>query len=458
MNKITIPLSILSLLITAQVNATEHNLTSAGEVDKYITTDKLSSGLSAKKKSLSVSNATTEPQVENAITPICPTLSTGSLYTLSNSQPGESICYHFEITQRSKTTALLVGQSTETNVNLSVLKHNEDDTFTAIGTSANAGNLDEVVLALTEPGHYYWFMEVIESDGTPFNFGAAVAANLDDYEFNDTPALATVLPDKQNAIVGNMDSVNDIDYYDFTVVRGQDLSISLLDETLSDEFIFEINNNGWTPLAANNNYLFSNLQENQKLSMRVRANTALPANPNNSYKLNISSIVSSFSNHVIKGENGVTRIPYTTLNYTGPYLTTQAYNNLYWSLVLLDSSGAPIEGADAYFSFHKDVNNLTETLTVYKGTSDVNGQISEQINLPSCTPNVTGIRHTEYSLGYKNTWESDVEVGLWRIEIPTNKGFDEQGELDTIGIGGDNVPYVYFGHICDQDLISSDPS
>ena len=149
---------------------------------------------------------------------------------------------------------MLVGQSTETDVNLSVLRHNPDDTFTAIGTSANTGNLDEVVLALTEPGHYYWFMEVIDSDGSPFNFGAAVATNLDAYEFNDTETLATILPDKQNTITGNMDSINDIDYYQFTVVRGQDISIRLLDETLSDEFIFEINNNGWTPLVANNNY------------------------------------------------------------------------------------------------------------------------------------------------------------------------------------------------------------
>ncbi|MCF6437124.1 hypothetical protein [Pseudoalteromonas sp. MMG022] len=73
-----------------------------------------------------------------------------------------------------------------------------------------------------------------------------------------------------------------------------------------------------------------------------------------------------------------------------------------------------------------------------------------------CNPNATGIEH--YSFGYKNEWRSDVEVGMWRIDIPTNRGFDEQGRIDTIGIGGDNVSFVYFGHICDQDLISSNPS
>ncbi|OHU90197.1 MULTISPECIES: hypothetical protein [Pseudoalteromonas] len=72
-----------------------------------------------------------------------------------------------------------------------------------------------------------------------------------------------------------------------------------------------------------------------------------------------------------------------------------------------------------------------------------------------CNPNATGIEHTEYSFGYKNEWHSDVEVGLWRIDIPTNRGLDEKGRVDTIGIGVDNVPYVTFGHTCDQDLKQS---
>lgn len=143
---------------------------------------------------------------------------------------------------------MLVGQSTETDVNLSVLRHNPDDTFTAIGTSANTGNLDEVVLALTEPGHYYWFMEVIDSDGSPFNFGAAVATNLDAYEFNDTVATSTLLSDKQHVITGNMDSVGDLDYFQFTAVRGQDVILRFEDAQL-DEWITEVYSNGWIEVA-----------------------------------------------------------------------------------------------------------------------------------------------------------------------------------------------------------------
>ncbi|MBD1584262.1 hypothetical protein [Pseudoalteromonas sp. S16_S37] len=455
MKKHALSLSLFSILASTHTLAIAHDLENAGQVKKFIN-NALNIPVIAKQTKRFAGEAIQSETVE-AITPRCPTLSTGNLYTLSDSNAGDNICYHFEITERSKTTALLVGQSQGTNVNLSIIKHNPDNTFTAIGSSANPDNQDEVVLALTEPGHYYWFMEVIESDGAAYNFGAAVANNLDSYEFNDTVALSTVLPDRQNSIVGNMDSINDVDYYQFTAVRGQDLSLSFFDG-LSDEYVIEIYNSGWVPITPNTYQIISNLQENQSINLRVSANKALPANPENSYTLNIASIVASFSNHVITGENNVNRIPYSARNYSGPYLTTQAYRQLNWSLVLKDTTGAPIEGAVAQFTFIKNVTDAQNTLTTYKVNSDSNGAISEQISLSACNPNVTGIEHTEYSFGYKNEWRSDVEVGLWRIDIPTNRGVDEEGRLDTIGIGGDNVPYVYFGHICDQDLISSNPS
>ncbi|WP_024605454.1 MULTISPECIES: hypothetical protein [unclassified Pseudoalteromonas] len=39
MNKIKLPLSCLSLLISSQVLAVEHDLDNAGEVNKFVTTD-----------------------------------------------------------------------------------------------------------------------------------------------------------------------------------------------------------------------------------------------------------------------------------------------------------------------------------------------------------------------------------------------------------------------------------
>ena len=166
--------------------------------------------------------------------PQCPTLATGNLYTLSGLNAGDTACYHFEITARSKTTALLLNQETGNNIDLSIIRHNADNTYTALGTSNNIGNADETVVVLTELGHYYWFMEAQESTGAAFNFGAAVATALDDYEFNDTAATATVLADKQHKIIANMDSATDIDIYIFTSVRGQDVLLNFSDNN-SDE-------------------------------------------------------------------------------------------------------------------------------------------------------------------------------------------------------------------------------
>lgn len=297
-------------------------------------------------------------------------------------------------------------------------------------------------------------MEVIESDGSPYNFGAAVATNLDAYEFNDTVATSTILPDRQNKIVGNMDSINDVDYYEFTAVNGQNLSV-VLEDDLTNEYFFEVYNSGWVPIPAYSYRLLSGLQPGQKINLRVRPNDALPANPENNYTLTLASIVDSFDDD-ISGESNVTRIPYSAQN--DPYLTTQAYNTLSWSVVLRDSTGKPIEGAVATFRFIKNLADTGNTLTNYEVMSDENGEISEQINLNSCNPNIPPVQHTEYSFGYENVWESEVEVGAWRLEILTNKGLDENGNPHRIGIGGENVKTVTFGHICNQRLISSNPT
>ncbi|WP_105169151.1 hypothetical protein [Pseudoalteromonas sp. T1lg23B] len=448
----TIALSIVPFAFLSSAHALEHNLTEAGKVKLHSAKQNMLNPTQPKlaqntHRQLDFSSQETTTE---SITPVCPTLSTGNLYTLSGASAGNTICYHFEITERSKTTALLVGQTGASNIDLSVLKHNSDDTFALLGTSANPGTDDEVVVALTEPGHYYWYMEVKESDGSAFNFGAAVATQLDEYEFNDTVATATMLSTGQNVIQGNMDSATDIDMYQFTAVNGQNLALRLKDNS-SDEYIFEVYNNGWVPLAANKIHPISGLQENHTITLRVRANTALPVNTNNQYTLSVQSVVASFTSHKISGEANVIRIPYSA--FSDPYLTTQAYRNLNWSLTLNDSTGAPIESASA-----KLVLADTDGTTDYVQTSDANGRISNSINLGTCSPQVTNIEHTQYSLGYKNTWHSDVEVKGWRLEIETNLDSDNDGIIDKIGIGGENVPWVYLGHICDQDLVSSEKS
>ncbi len=88
-------------------------------------------------------------QMASATTPLCPTLNINTAYTLPDTETGGSYCYHFEVTQRAKAQVFLVGQSTNTDFALTLLRHEADDSLTVLGVSDTAGNADESVLALT---------------------------------------------------------------------------------------------------------------------------------------------------------------------------------------------------------------------------------------------------------------------------------------------------------------------
>jgi hypothetical protein len=167
-----------------------------GDEARYVAMDaKVTSPAELKKQPIS---SLQSPYVASAITPLCPTLSTGLLYTLNGMVAGSSACYHFEISQRDKTTVALLGQGAQTDANLTLFRHEEDNSLTALDISATAGNTDEGILALTKPDHYYWFIETVADDGSVFNFAAIENTAADAYELNDIQALATVLADKKN--------------------------------------------------------------------------------------------------------------------------------------------------------------------------------------------------------------------------------------------------------------------
>ncbi|MBE0377154.1 hypothetical protein [Pseudoalteromonas prydzensis] len=436
-----------ALYAHAQVGSQELNLKPAGEVK--LSQKKLTFNTAKKRNKKALSSVANTEVSTTSITPQCPTLATGNLYTLSGLNVSGTACYHFEITERSKTTALLLNQETGNNIDLSIIRHNEDNTYTTLGTSSNAANADETVVVLTVPGHYYWFMEAQESTGAAFNFGAAVTTELDDYEFNDTAATATVLADKQHKISANMDSATDIDIYKFTSVRGQDVLLNFSDNNL-DEWIVEYYSAGWQTFTINADNTLGNLQPNQEIYVRVRPNLALPVNPNNYYGLTFGSKVVSASNHYVSGESNVNRVPYSSFVSDLPYATTQAYRKLTWGITLQDSTGQPIEGASAVLKFDQDIREPEGVIeyTDYEMVSNSIGVVSGTINLGSCYSDLT-LRHTEYSLGYKNIWDTDLVYGVWRLEVPHSVG---------LGVGGDNVEYVWFSHLCDQDLVSSNPS
>lgn len=379
-----------------------------------------------------------------AITPLCQTLNTGVLYTLSNSVVGNASCFHFEITERAKTTALLVGQNAQTDANLTIFRHEADDSLSVVGTSTNTGNADEVVLALTELGHYYWYIDVVAADGGDFNFAAVANTDADAYELNDSVALSTALPDKFNKLSGNMDSASDVDYYHFTAVRGQDTIISLVDSYNNNEWLLEFYNGGWQTLGSNQTHSLTGLPANQVLNIRVTPNPAVTVDPSHDYQLSFGSKAVSFGPHSVAGESNVTRVSYGA---TEIYLTTQAYRDLNWTATINDSTGQPIEGIEVVLKVDKHAPFSTggaPNYVDYSQLTDSTGQAVGSVNLGTCSGEYTSEKHYEYKFGTKNWWITNFNYGVWRIEVP---GYPD------LGVGGNNVQYVVLGHLCRQTYL-----
>jgi len=382
-------------------------------------------------------------------TPLCPTLDINVLYTLSGTQTGGAYCYHFTITERAKTTVLLVGQSSGTDFILSLLHDDGQNNLTVLGSSDNPGNADEALLALTEPGHYYWFMEAKTSDATPFDFGASVNTNIDQYELNDSLSLSTPLADGLHTIVANSDSAQDYDYYHFTALRGQNVGIWLSGTANnSNRWILEIYNGGqWQGLTKDAQHNFTNLVPNQRIDLRVRTNPSQVPTVQMTYRLNFGSAV-VLDSHSVSGESTVIRIPNSAPTQFG-YMTTQAYRQLTWSARATDSKGTAIPGLTAILYLDQRVgSDGVLHFSPYPLTTGGGGSASGLINLGTCSGDWR-TEFTVYSQGYRNTWRTDYNAGAWHLKF---------AESPTVGVGGPNAPYVTFGHLCDQRLIKSEPA
>ena len=119
-----------------------------------------------------------------------------------------------------------------------------------------------------------------------------------------------------------------------------------------------------------------------------------------------------------------------------PYLTTQAHNELDWSMRVLDSNGDPVKGAIVHFRYSTtDIAEQVDT-----AVSNSAGIAGDTISLPNCTGNIP-VRHTTGG----NTWVTEFDLGAWAIDV-------EDTDPNEVGVGGDNYPAVTLGHICDQTL------
>ena len=375
-----------------------------------------------------------------SFTPLCQTLGINTLYTLNGPQMGNAYCYHFAVTQKAKSTALLVGQNANTDFALTLLKDDGANNLSVVAVSDVIGNGDEFITALTEPGNYYWYMEPYATDGTPINFGVVVNTQIDAYELNDVPALTTVLPDKLNTLYGNSDSTDDLDHYLFTSVRGQDVVIMLegVSSGTSGQWITEISGNGtaWQAVQNDGYTSIGNLQQNQPIYVRVRPNPTATWSATAQYRLYIGSAPMTDS-HTVSGESEFLKIPSALSGIT---LSTQALQNLTWIARFYDSKGAPLPGVDSYMAFNKGSGATTQTK---ESITNISGQDFQNINLGTCFGDYSVII-PDNSTGQNYNWKTSYNVGVWRIIVPTN---------NNLGVGGDNVPTVTLGHICDQYIV-----
>lgn len=370
----------------------------------------------------------------SSITPLCPTLSINTLYTLTGTTTGGSYCYHFQVTQRAKTQVFLIGQNANTDFALTLIRHEEDDTLTVLGTSDQTGNTDESLLALTQPGHYYWLMTANASDGSAFQFGALVNTAADAHELNDVPGLATVIPNDRTPMIGNMDSAQDVDYFQFVAQHGQDVFVRMDDTFGLGEWQLEyFTGTFWAPLNANVDYRFSDLPTPATLTLRILPNPSVALNTAHTYKLVVGSFVRSSDQVNVGTTENLARI---SLSDTNPPLVTQVHNELNWSIRVLDSKGNPVQGVQVDFIW--GTNDIPTQ--VHSALSNAAGIASGTVNPPDCTGDFT-IFHTS---GGQN-WKTEFDVGAWSIAVPHTL----PGE---VGVGGENEPAVTLGHICRQTL------
>ncbi|KJY88689.1 hypothetical protein CWB89_21175 [Pseudoalteromonas piscicida] len=388
-------------------------------------------------------------QQTTAITLRCPTtLNINTSYPLGGAQTGGSDCFHFKLDNPSKLYAFVTAQNAQTNVNLTLIRHKPDDTLTVIGASSNEGGLDELITTVSQAGDYYWLLDYVQADGGEFNFGVMTSESIDSNELNDTIAESTILPDQLNKVVGNLDSILDVDHYAFEAKRGQEVLLKFLDPGNTGEFVLEhLEAGAWVEVPLAKGKLITPAQAGEYQIVRVRPNYSLPNNPASAYQLTLGSNVASFSQHSIEGESNVLRVPYAA--QSSPYMTTQAYQKLKWNVTLQDSKGHPVPGGQALLFLWRDYyNRTTSNFELTPAVADAQGKISQVIDLGRCVSGNGEALHTEYSGGYTNEWYSQYQIGAWRVEIPS-------GLEGSIGIGGNRHPIVTLGHICDQDLLSS---
>lgn len=387
---------------------------------------------------------TNEKQLQGAaiaaFTPLFPTLDINTLYNVTGVETGAEVAYHFNLAQSARIQLQLLNQSAGTNMSLSLFHDDGQGNLTLLGTSDNAGSADEYLNGVMPAGDYYWYMVANTASNGQFSFGVAVDSNIDAFEPNDTAQTAFALPDALNQVAGNLDSVNDVDYFDFTSLRGQGVGMFLGDdgEGTRNQWIFErFDGNNWVVIQPNNTSTYPSLTPGYTVKVRVRANPAVALNPQARYILSFGSAPRLNQNNV-NGDN-VVRIPSSIMQ-----LATQAARSLSWSTQWSDSTGEPLRGVTPVLRVDKRFDDTINYHWVdYEAKTGITGAASGSVDLGTCSGDLNVV-YPDSSSGQTYNWRTWFNMGGWRIELK---------EFPGVGVGGNITQYVSLGHICSQTIV-----
>ncbi len=360
-----------------------------------------------------------------AYTPLCTTLNTGVLYTLNGTQTGGTYCYHFTITDRAKTTAILVGQDAQTDFTLSVYQ-DIDGTIYNLGTSSNAANADEVVKVITQPGEYYWYMQAVSATNATINFGAEVATNIDSYEVNDTYATRAYLADSRNFVRGNHESGNDIDYFVYQATANGNIDLALNDIESPNQWIFEsLDTNGiWQPLltgaGTNNN---QSVTTGQILDVRVRPNLSVTTDPNKHYRMSLGTAAPQYYQYNMGTFSGTVALQ-QRVNQSFTVTPSSQYEDLISVVVIPNISGS-ISGINCDLDLY---NQYNQKFASYKCSAN------KQYNLPTNAIVKPGSVTAKMSIYHASFSDPSTRS----FTIPVTLSFGSALDLDN-----DSLPYWF---------------
>ncbi|MDO9341909.1 hypothetical protein ACW9I9_21130 [Pseudomonas pergaminensis] len=371
--------------------------------------------------------------------PLFPTLDINTLYTINGVAQGEEFAYHFNLAQNARIQVQLVNQSAGTDMSLTLFQDDGQGNLSVVGSSDAAGNADEYLNGVLPAGNYYWYMVAKVANNSQFSFGVAVDTNIDAYEPNDTPQTAFVLPDSMNKVTGNLDNANDVDYFDFKAVRGQSVSMYLAGDASGsrNQWIFDrFDGVNWVTVPAGSTSTYPSVTPGTTVKVRVRANPAVVQDPAKHYQLSLGS-TPRLNTSDVKGDN-VVRVPASIF-----WMATQAARTVNWTTNWSDSTGAPLLGVTPVLRIDKHFEGADFNWTDFKATTNSAGNSLASAAIGDCFGEYR-VQYPDSSTGVTYTWDTTFNFGGWRIELD---------EFPGVGVGGENVPYVTFGHICTQNIV-----